>query len=248
MGTNKVCGDTEVEQLAMTQLTAPISSQDLILDGEKITVYFCDIPGEATEVSAFIRKNAGFLSSKLISATPKRQAEFIAGRLASCAGLEALGIHKHVVASNPDRSPIWPENIAGAISHKTQLAAAAVSRKFNLIGLDLETTFPEKTIQRISRKIINDSEQQRLLASPLLYPVAFTQVFSAKETLYKAIYPYVGRYLGFDTSEVVSIAKDHLMLQLRQDVADVVPCSCLFKVHTLSTAGHILTLAVSATN
>ncbi|BDX04742.1 4'-phosphopantetheinyl transferase family protein [Planctobacterium marinum] len=230
----------------MTQKKDPVRSQQITLDNHQLTLYFCDIPPDTNQQNEFIQANSHFLSPHLASAAPKRQAEFIAGRLASGKALEALGLRNQIVPSNADRSPQWPENVVGAISHKVNLATAAVSRQFDMLGLDLETTFTDATIQRISRKIINENEQRVLLASPLPYSFAFTQVFSAKETLYKAIYPFVRKYLGFDTSEVVDISENFVVLMLRKDVAKKTPCEALFKIHTIETEGHILTLTAQS--
>lgn len=193
-----------------------------INDGS-LTVFFCDIPQSAAEIECFVELNRGYLSTPLENAAPKRQAEFIAGRLACAAALLNAGFEAQLVPGNPDRSPAWPSGLAGSISHKNGLAVAAVSQHFPIVGLDLEIQFSEKTIQRISKKIISAEEHHQLATSEVDFQLGFTQIFSAKEALYKGIYPYIQRYIGFDTCQMTHISAQQMTLKLRQDIASLVP-------------------------
>ncbi len=128
-------------------------------------------------------------------AVDKRRREFAAGRAAARAALAALGLDPPPpVPAAPDRAPIWPAGVVGAITHTRTDALAAVARRAACggLGLDLEHLGGLRRLD-VARQVADDAERawigadrRRLLA-----------VFSAKESIYKAFYPRHGRYFGF---------------------------------------------------
>jgi 4'-phosphopantetheinyl transferase EntD len=124
------------------------------------------------------------------AATEARRREFAAGRTAAAHALAALGIVADV-PMGPDRAPIWPERICGSITH-TRTIALAVALKGGSIGIDLETDgavtpdlWPEILLP-----------EERALASQ--NPALATQLFCAKEAVFKAQYPLTKAMFGFD--------------------------------------------------
>ena len=130
-------------------------------------------------------------------AVPKRQAEFAAGRRAARRALAALGQPDTAIPSRADRAPEWPEGVVGAITHDAGLAAAMLAEATSCggVGLDIAEATPFPTHLR-DRILITDSERA-------LDDLEARAVFSAKEALYKALYPSVQAFFGFDAAEVV---------------------------------------------
>ena len=123
----------------------------------------------------------------------KRQAEFAAGRRAARAALRALGCPEVAIPVGQDRAPQWPEGLRGAITHDAGLALAAVTNRGSL-GIDLTEAAPLPGDTR--RAILpHDAEQG-------MDPLSERAGFSAKETLFKALYPFVETYFGFAAARV----------------------------------------------
>ena len=126
-------------------------------------------------------------------AIPKRRAEFAAGRRAARAALRALGRPEVAIPAGDDRAPQWPEGIRGAITHDGGLALAAVTAKGG-IGIDLTEAAPLPGDTR--RAILPHDSEQGFDA------LSERAGFSAKESLFKALYPFVETYFGFSAARV----------------------------------------------
>ena len=132
-------------------------------------------------------------------ATPDRLREFVAGRSAARAAMQALGHPPSAVPMLADRSPLWPEAVTGSISHcdGACLALLGWRRDWAGIGLDLEPAKPlEATLWP---EILSRAEQSAVMGLPIAETgLAALQIFMAKEAVYKAQYPITGQLFGFE--------------------------------------------------
>jgi enterobactin synthetase component D len=95
-------------------------------------------------------------------------------------------------------APLVPDGLAGSISHKSEKAAAlvALSSDGSKVGLDIEHAVASR--RDISSRILCDDELDQLREiAPSERGRAVTLRFSIKEAIYKAIDPFVQRYVGF---------------------------------------------------
>ncbi len=161
---------------------------------------------------------------KLHNAVNKRRAEYLAARYCTQQVLNNLGYSGFQVTNAQDRSPIWPDNICGSISHSTScaIAFAASCDKYQIIGIDIEQEIKSETIENVLPSIINTNEAALLKECPLLFGQAFTLAFSIKESLFKALYPHVKRFFDFHAAEITSIdCSDHSVnIKLLQTLSD----------------------------
>lgn len=128
-------------------------------------------------------------------AVDKRRREFAGGRAAARTALAALGLDPPPpVPAAADRAPIWPEGVVGAITHTRSDALAAVARRADCggLGLDLEHLGGLRRLD-VARQVA-DADERAWIGADLRRLLA---VFSAKESIYKALYPRHGRYFGF---------------------------------------------------
>ena len=141
----------------------------------------------------------------LSSAVLKRRAEYLAGRISAQTLLVKEGIYKKVALCS-DRSPKWPEGWNGSISHTDQCAIAVISPQFMgfTVGIDIENLIPE-IIQETADMFTTENEQKYLINSEIKYNIALLIAFSAKESLYKALYPIVKKYFGFECAIITDI-------------------------------------------
>lgn len=123
-----------------------------------------------------------------------RRREFVAGRAALHA---ATGDPETPILSDDRGAPVLPAGWVGSISHKGALAAAIVAPAGDgRIGVDLERAAPSRV--DLSRRVLTPREQAALPDRGR----AVTLRFSIKEAIYKAIDPYLRRYVGFKEVEL----------------------------------------------
>lgn len=77
-------------------------------------------------------------------AVAKRRREFTTGRLLARTALEKLGIEAQPIGRGSDRSPVWPSDTVGLISHTDSWCAVAVARSTDVLalGIDVENDAP----------------------------------------------------------------------------------------------------------
>lgn len=130
-------------------------------------------------------------------AVPKRKREFSTGRASARAAMSALGVAHQEVPVGPSREPIWPEGYIGSISHSAELCVAMARKQDQIwaLGTDLTTTDP---LDIELHDLICTAEERRdaSLASSATADV-HKLIFSAKEALYKALFPSVRRFIDF---------------------------------------------------
>ena len=129
---------------------------------------------------------------------PGRRREFAHGRECARQALQQLGEEVDAIPVGVQREPVWPAHIVGSISHCGNLAAAIVAQRFYFggLGIDFEPRVPlhAETLSMICTPAEADwlataEPQYRLLDAKLL--------FSAKESVYKCIWPVVQRFVDF---------------------------------------------------
>ncbi|NMZ03434.1 4'-phosphopantetheinyl transferase superfamily protein [Pseudomonas proteolytica] len=153
----------------------------------------------------------------------KRQAEFLAGRLCARSALQQLEGLDFIPAIGEDRAPVWPSHISGSITHSTGHAAAIVGHKaqWRGLGMDLENLLPLERAERLAGEILTPDEMQRMATGPREQVAQLvTLTFSAKESLFKALYPIVQKRFYFEHAEVVEWSDSgFLLLRLLTDLS-----------------------------
>ncbi|MDP9002388.1 MAG: 4'-phosphopantetheinyl transferase superfamily protein [Myxococcota bacterium] len=130
------------------------------------------------------------------SLTAIRRRTWVGGRAAMRQALARVSIEAPPVLADARGAPILPAGIAGSISHKENLAVALVARDDAHLGVDVE--LDHARARNIASKVLTDEEVVELAG--LVEDVHAHEVllrFSAKEAIYKAIDPFVRRYVGF---------------------------------------------------
>ncbi|WP_333850782.1 enterobactin synthase subunit EntD [Leclercia sp.] len=146
---------------------------------------------------------------QLSQAGRKRKADHLAGRIAAFHALN----RKTIPGIGSSGEPQWPAGIAGSISHSgTQ--AVAICSKNGIVGIDCEAIIDEHEAREIQDGVIDMREAQLLAECGFPFDLAFTLAFSAKESLFKALFPRVQAWMGFDSARVTSLAAHTLTLTL----------------------------------
>jgi 4'-phosphopantetheinyl transferase EntD len=161
-----------------------------------------------TDHQAIIAELAGLeVPGAPVRAVAKRRAEFLAGRHAARSALGGLGI-AGLPARREDGSPEWPPGVTGSITHGADraLCAVALARDVRSLGIDVERLLDVTAKEELFARICSDVERA-VLAQGLAYPEPqlVSVAFSAKESLYKCLYPFVQRFMDFSAARVVSV-------------------------------------------
>jgi 4'-phosphopantetheinyl transferase EntD len=169
-----------------------------------------------------------------------RRRTWVGGRAALRRALEVAGIEgAGCILADERGAPSLPRGISGSISHKETLAVALVATSAGHVGVDLE-------LDRVGRVDI----ASHVLADDELAEVAALDQesrsrevllrFSAKEAIYKALDPFVRRYVAF--REVSVSPRADGTAEVRQHLS---PGEGPFEVETTwrRTAGVVLTTA-----
>lgn len=163
------------------------------------------------------------LAPNFHSFCPKRQEEFLAGRCCAVEALKELTEQGEVVLPcDSSGLPIWPEGFTGSITHDSGIARAAVvaTEKWRGIGIDSQRLVQGELEGALARKILTSEDRSLfaridfLAASELL-----TLAFSAKESLYKCLYPLCKSYFYFSSAAFTLLAPDgNFTLALIRDI------------------------------
>lgn len=141
----------------------------------------------------------------LHKAVAGRQAEFISGRVAACDAMRALNHPPVMLPVGKHREPVWPPDISGSISHTGSLAVSVADMKARtpMLGIDIESLLNEPQAQELLNAVTTVQDRIWLKRTGLNIRQFVTLAFSAKESLFKAVFPYVRRYLEFSDAEIV---------------------------------------------
>jgi 4'-phosphopantetheinyl transferase EntD len=132
-----------------------------------------------------------------LSLPAMRRRSWIGGRAALREALARAGLDAPAVLSDDRGAPVFPAHVVGSVSHKAELAAALVAAAAGArIGVDLEVDGPRAI--DIATKVLTEGELAEIAGfegDERTREVLLR--FSLKEAIYKAIDPFVRRYVGF---------------------------------------------------
>ena len=135
-----------------------------------------------------------------------RKEHYRSGRI--CAGevLSKLGTPGQPGLRDPQtREPLWPEGISGAITHSGNWAAAAAGKTSDVLGIGIDLEDLERRVDpRISRHVCIPEEQKWLQeCGEDSLEQNLKIIFSAKESIFKAFFPYTRTYLHFHDARIL---------------------------------------------
>ena len=150
----------------------------------------------------------GYVDRQIVQhAVIKRQAEYVAGRYCANRALNqllAVG-QDYVIGKGEHGQPLWPTGVVGSIAHSHDVAIAVVSHTAKWLGVDCEEVMSTSTAQQIASMIAKPQELALLSQLDQPFNYLLSLLFSAKESIYKAIYPSVKKVLDFDMVKLIQL-------------------------------------------
>jgi 4'-phosphopantetheinyl transferase EntD len=165
--------------------------------GQHAAVSCCSTDGEVGTLAPIER-------TAIVGAITRRQKEFAAGRAAAREAMQRLGRSASAIPAQADRSPQWPADLVGSISHShaTCISVIALKSHWTAVGVDVE---PDQALSRELWNLIGlPNELKRSSAMPEAIRARWMmRIFCAKEAYYKWVYPQTLRVLEFHDVEIV---------------------------------------------
>ncbi|MBT8442297.1 MAG: 4'-phosphopantetheinyl transferase superfamily protein [Gammaproteobacteria bacterium] len=156
---------------------------------------------------------------QLVAMATGRRREFIHGRSCARLALAGLGHADCPVPSGPQRAPVWPDGVVGSISHCGDAAAAAVAHRNGIGGIGLDLEAREELDRNLLPMICRPRELATIETSDIGLLLA-KLIFSAKESVFKCIWPQVRHFVDFLDVEI-EIDLDASRFAARPHAADL---------------------------
>ncbi len=155
-----------------------------------------------------------WLPSSMKNVSKIRQQEFIAGRFCAAQAAKVVGINLLSLPSAKSREPIWPLGLVGSIAHSKKLAVSCVSlsEEHASIGVDAEELIERNICLDITTLIAEKAELT--LLNNFDSQIGLTILFSAKEALYKALFPLARTFIDFKEVKLISLDTDKGLFEL----------------------------------
>ncbi|HZL20900.1 MAG TPA: 4'-phosphopantetheinyl transferase superfamily protein [Polyangia bacterium] len=137
--------------------------------------------------------------------SPVRRSGWVGGRVALRAALQAVGVDATApLLATPRGGPLVPAGAVGSVSHKSDLAVALAARAETppeaTLGIDVEVVRSFK--HDIARHVLTAGERAVLPPEGPARDAEVLRLFSAKEAIYKALDPWVQRFISFQEAEI----------------------------------------------
>jgi enterobactin synthetase component D len=138
----------------------------------------------------------------LANATPKRRAEYVAGRWCATRAIRALDPSFDGVVDREGRAPRWPAGFVGSITHADGFAWAAAARAGDAlgVGIDAENAPRRDRLQALRARVVADGDSPPPPAGDEATHLAL--LFSAKESVFKCLHPIVGITFWYEAAAV----------------------------------------------
>lgn len=133
----------------------------------------------------------------------ERQHEFSTGRASARAAMHRLGLTSRCIPVGPDREPVWPPGYIGSITHNEGLCATVFRKRNHIVGIGIDLASADPLQVELRRFICTTRERQGASAvSASMAEDPHKMIFAAKEAVYKALFPTVGRFIDFHEVEI----------------------------------------------
>jgi enterobactin synthetase component D len=150
-----------------------------------------------------------------------RRKEFLAGRFIA----HSLTPSLNSIGRSDKGLPIWPKGTTGSISHKDGHAIAAVSSKESIIGLGIDIENQQTMKLELAPHICTAEEEKEFL-EPFLNQAKqehLSLIFSAKESLFKCLYPITQQWFGFKDAKITKLIEEEqsFEISLLKNLSDI---------------------------
>lgn len=176
-------------------------------------------------------------------AIPRRHQELAAGRRAARRALAAAGcVDPRPILKGDRGQPLWPPGWVGAITHAEAYAAAVVAPRALSAGVGLDLESLDRKVEQDIARIIALPEEQAWIGQD---KARLLSLFSAKEAIFKAMFPLEHVFLDFVEARVQWIeAESRFEAELLRAASRHHPIGYHFPIQVQRAAGYVLAAVV----
>lgn len=148
------------------------------------------------------------LPPNILSAAEKRAYEYLGGRICASEALRAVGCSTiGALLSSDNRIIDWPAGYQASISHSAGFVTAVAIKNSDIssIGVDLELVMPIDRAIKLASRLLTNEEMHGGINPTDQTSLETTLIFSAKESIFKCLYPVVRVYFGFKDASCIQI-------------------------------------------
>jgi 4'-phosphopantetheinyl transferase EntD len=138
----------------------------------------------------------------IASAVESRRQQFTAGRCLARQAWRELGHPPAPLLSDQQRVPAWPAGIVGTITHTHVWCAVAVAERGDVTGLGADVECATALEPGLWERVCRPEERAFLQQAGERRGLLAKGVFSAKESIYKALYPSIRVFLDFQAMRI----------------------------------------------
>jgi 4'-phosphopantetheinyl transferase EntD len=137
-------------------------------------------------------------------AIQRRRREFSTARRCARDALASLGVPRQAIGVGPHGEPRWPVGVVGSITHCIGYRGSAVAMASNVVAIGIDAEPNNPLAPDLVATIARPDEIARLhrLASHQPEIQWDRLLFSAKESIYKALFPLIGHRLEFGDANI----------------------------------------------
>lgn len=176
----------------------------------------------------------------------KKMSHYFAGRYLVSLALNDLDYESVDILNRPDGSPIWPFSISGSISHTRNAACCVIDRTGHSVGIDIQNILYEPNVSLVEKRVTTVIDE--ISNHPYLKMDRNTYIsliFSAKECLYKAIYPAVKKHFTFNAFNIIHpVGENILTFELVYSLSEKHAICTRYKVNYSVSESWVLTWMV----
>lgn len=186
------------------------------------------------------------IPNRIIQAAKKRKLEFLIGRLALRSALNAQGIKYFNLVNDKLGAPIWPKPLHGSLSHTIDnsffgSAIATINITNQHVGIDIEFKKNQLLFNQqpnMINQFLNSLEIKNIEVFSPISSLLYLIIFSAKESIIKAVYSKYGKILNFLEIQLMDYCKENKRLYFEINLSNLV---LKIEVHYLILSLEIIT-------
>ena len=176
------------------------------------------------------------------NAVPMRRREFAQGRLLARQAFARFGIRDFPLLVGTDRAPIWPDNLVGSITHCSGYCGVAVAQQRVFAGVGLDAEGSEPVDQALIPMICTPPEISWLESVRAGAGRVAKLIFSAKESIFKCVYPMAKTFLDFHDCRIeLDLARGTFAATILRDDIPVLRPGARLSGHFAHNRSHLFT-------
>jgi 4'-phosphopantetheinyl transferase EntD len=227
----------------MSLILAHLGARDAAALGTIIPrgIAFCEYPSQTVDTSLRPAEIKQIVQRKM---STKRQVEFARGRACARRAMAHLGYQDEDLLIGTSRAPMWPKGLVGSITHCESYCAAAVARTTDLKALGIDAEIWEEFPIEVCDEIVEVAELNASAFSLSPSPLQLALIFSAKESIFKAINPLIQRFFDFRSVRVqVDFTRESFSIY-STDIDEIKKLSPSLRGRFIITGPLVLTSAI----